>query len=365
VWPDECATLATPKADELIANRYRAGSKQAAEEHFESGMAEFMADVKAGHHPDVPSTIYYAYKATETKNGEVTSTGWSTFLQAIIDAGLTVTATWPMRTEKPGRTISLGTSALSSSIVLACRPREIAAPLATRGEFIATLRSELPEAVRVLQTGNIAPVDVAQSTIGPGIAVFSRYAKVVEADGSTMTVAVALSLINDVLSEILDGEESEMDNDSRFALAWYSQHAYNPAASGDAINLAQAKNTSLDGLVDAGIAHTQGGKFWLLERDEMQEGWDPAADDRMTVWEATQYLVAALDRSETEAGELLHRLGSYGERARQLAYLLFKKATDNGWADEAGAYNNLVTAWPNLQTTTTSVTGPTQSALDI
>ena len=230
---------------------------------------------------------------------------------------------------------------------------------------MSALRAELPEAVRVLQSGNIAPVDVAQSTIGPGIGVFSRYSKVVEADGSTMTVAVALSIINEVLGEILDGEESEMDNDSRFALAWYTQHAYNPAASGDAINLAQAKNTTLDGLVEAGIAHAQGGKFRLLERKEMQEGWDPAADDRRTVWEATQYLVAALDRSETQAGELLARLGSYGERARQLAYLLFKKATDNGWADEAGAYNNLVTAWPNLQTTTTSSSAPTQSALDI
>ena len=365
VWPDECATLTTPKADELIAHAGRAGSKQAAEQHFEAGMAEFMADVKAGHHPDVPSTIYYAYKATETKNGEVTSTGWSTFLQAIIDAGLTVTATWPMRTELSNRMIASGTNALASSIVLSCRPREIAAPLATRGEFMSALRAELPEAVRVLQSGNIAPVDVAQSTIGPGIGVFSRYSKVVEADGSTMTVATALSIINEVLGEILDGEESEMDNDSRFALAWYSQHAYNPAASGDAMNLAQAKNTTLDGLVDAGIAHAQGGKFRLLERDEMQEGWDPAADDRRTVWEATQYLVAALDRSETQAGELLARLGSYGERARQLAYLLFKKATDNGWADEAGAYNNLVTAWPNLQTTTASATGPAQSALDI
>ena len=365
VWPDECATLASPKADELIATQFRAGSKQAAEEHFESGMAEFMAEVKDAHHPGVPSTIYYAYKATETKNGEVTSTGWSTFLQAIIDAGLTVTATWPMRTELSNRLVASGTNALASSIVLACRPREITAPLATRGEFISALRAELPEAVRVLQSGNIAPVDVAQSTIGPGIGIFSRYSKVVEADGSTMTVAVALSIINEVLGEILDGEESEMDNDSRFALAWYTQHAYNPAASGDAMNLAQAKNTTLDGLVEAGIAHAQGGKFRLLERNEMQEGWDPTADDRRTVWEATQYLVAALDRSETEAGELLARLGSYGERARQLAYLLFKKATDNGWADEAGAYNNLVTAWPNLQSTTASATGPAQSALDI
>ena len=363
-WPDETSTIATPKAEELVADSRRHGSRKGAAEFFESGMQKLMTAIQENHNPDVPSTIYYAFKNTETRGG-VTETGWSTFLQAAIDSELTISATWPVRTENPSRMRALNSNVLASTIVLACRPREIAAPLATRGEFIATLRSELPEAVRVLQTGNIAPVDVAQSTIGPGIAVFSRYAKVVEADGSTMTVAVALSLINDVLGEILDGEESEMDNDSRFALAWYSQHAYNPAASGDAINLAQAKNTSLDGLVDAGIAHTQGGRFRLLERDEMLEGWDPAADNRMTVWEATQYLVAALDRSETEAGELLHRLGSYGERARQLAYLLFKKATDNGWADEAGAYNNLVTAWPNLQTTTTSSTAPTQSELDL
>ena len=365
VWPDECATLTTPKSDELIADRYRAGSKQAAEEHFESGMSEFMAVVKDVHHPGVPSTIYYAYKATETNDGDVTSTGWSTFLQAIIDAGLTVTATWPVRTELSTKIGAHTQNMLASSIVLACRPREITASLATRGEFISTLRADLPEAVRVLQSGNIAPVDVAQSAIGPGIGVFSRYSKVVEADGSTMTVATALSIINEVLGETLDGEESEMDNDSRFALAWYTQYAYNPAASGDAINLAHAKNTTIDGLVDAGIAHAQGGKFRLLERNEMQEGWDPTADDRRTVWEATQYLVAALDRSETQAGELLARLGSYGERARQLAYLLFKKATDNGWADEAGAYNNLVTAWPNLQTTTSTSSAPTQSVLDL
>ena len=174
VWPVECSTLLTPKAEELIANRYRAGSKEQAEEHFESGMADFMAQVAQSQPGDVPATIYYAYKATETKDGEIRTTGWDTFLQAVLEAGLQVNATWPMRTERPGRMLSIGTNALASSIVLACRPRSVSASLATRGEFIAALRNELPEAVRLLQSGNIAPVDMAQSTIGPGIKVFSR-----------------------------------------------------------------------------------------------------------------------------------------------------------------------------------------------
>jgi len=348
VWPDETSTLLTPKHDELVADSQRHGSRQQAADFFESGMAEFMAEVRANHHPDVPSTIYYAFKATEVKNGEVTSTGWSTFLQAIIDAGLTVTATWPMRTENSSRLRAQGSNALASSIVLTCRPREETAALANRREFIATLRNELPNAVRVLQSGNIAPVDLAQSTIGPGIGIFSRYAKVVESDGNEMSVATALNIINDVLGEILDGEESEMDADSRFALAWYSQHGYNPGQSGDAISLAQAKNTSPQGVVDAGIANMTGGKFRLLERSELDTDWDPVTDDRRTVWESTQYLVAALHRSESEAADLIRRLGAYSDNARTLAYLLFKKATDKGWAEEAGAYNELVTSWPDL-----------------
>jgi putative DNA methylase len=349
VWPDECATLASPKAEELIANRYRAGSKEAAEEHFESGMAEFMAEVAKSHHPSAPSTIYYAYKATETKNGEVTSTGWSTFLQALIDAGMSVTATWPLRTELGNRLIASDSNALASSIVLACRPREISAQLATRSEFVAALRAELPEAVGVLQSGNIAPVDIPQSTIGPGIAVFSRFARVVESDGSTMSVSVALAIINDVLGEILDGEESEMDADSRFALSWYSQFGFNPGGSGDADGMARAKNTSMAGLAAAGIGEARAGKFRLFERSELDSGWSPLTDDRPTVWEATQHLIAALERSESEAAELLRQLGGYGERARVLAYLLFKKATDRGWAQEAAVYNGLIMAWPALQ----------------
>ena len=350
VWPDECSTLLTPKAEELIANRYRTGSKQQAEEHFESGMAGFMGQVARSQPGDVPATIYYAYKATETKDGEIRTTGWDTFLQAVLDAGLQVNATWPLRTENKSRLTAQGTNALASSIVLACRPRSVSASLATRGEFIAALRNELPEAVRLLQSGNIAPVDMAQSTIGPGIKVFSRYARVVKADGLSMSVSVALRIINDVLGEILDGEEAELDTDTRFALSWFAQHGYNSGPSGDADSVARAKNTSLAGIAQSGIGEAREGKFRLFERGELNPDWSPIDDTRLTVWEVLQYLVAALEESETEAAELLHTLGGNGDRARQLAYVLYQKANDKGWATEAGAYNELITAWPNLHT---------------
>ena len=367
VWPDECSTLLTPKADELIANQYRAGSRAQAEEHFESGMAEFMAEV-AEHQPaDVPATIYYAYKATETKEGEIRTTGWDTFLQAVLDAGLQVNGTWPMRTELGNRLLASGTNALASSIVLACRPRPTSAALATRGEFIAALRQELPDAVRVLQSGNIAPVDMAQSAIGPGIKVFSRYARVVEADGSLMSVSAALAIINEVLGEVLDGEEAELDADTRFALTWFSEHGYSPGPSGDADSVARAKNTSLAGIEESGIGEARAGKFRLYERSELPPNYSPVDDERRTVWEATQHLAASLERSESEAADFLHVLGGYGDRARQLAYLLYQKANDRGWASEAGAYNSLIAAWPNLRTGAATVAaeaaGPAQQTL--
>ena len=252
--------------------------------------------------------------------------------------------------ERPGRLTAQTANALASSIVLACRPRSVSASLATRGEFIAALRNELPEAVRLLQSGNIAPVDMAQSTIGPGIKVFSRYARVVEADGSSMSVSVALRIINDVLGEILDGEEAELDTDTRFALSWFAQHGYNSGHSGDADSVARAKNTSLAGIEQSGIGEARQGKFRLFERGELNPDWSPIDDPRLTVWEVLQYLVAALEKSESEAAELLHTLGGNGDRARQLAYVLYQKANDKGWATEAGAYNDLITAWPNLTT---------------
>ncbi len=208
---------------------------------------------------------------------------------------------------------------------------------------------------------------MAQSTIGPGIKVFSRYEQVVEADGSSMRVATALSIINDVLGEVLDGTEADLDADTRFALAWFQAHGYNPGPSGDADSVARAKNTSLAGVESSGIGEARAGKFRLYVRKDFATDWSPASDDRLTVWEATQYLAAALERSETEASELLHALGSYGDRARSLAYLLYQKANDQGWAAEANAYNSLIAAWPNLRTGATKIadkaTGPTQETM--
>ena len=252
VWPDETATLLTPKADELIANPHRAGSRQNAKAHFESGMAFVLDRIAVAQHPDYPASIFYAFKQQETKAGNTASTGWETFLQGLVDAGLQVTATWPVRTEKPGKLlVASGASALASSIVIACRPRSSTAPLATRREFLDALQLELPDGVRLLQDQAIAPVDMAQSAIGPGMAVFSRYARVLEADGTPMPVRTALALINEALEEILSSEETEFDSDTRWALTWYEQFGADPAPFGDAETLSKAKNTSVAGVVQA------------------------------------------------------------------------------------------------------------------
>jgi putative DNA methylase len=349
VWPDETATLLTPKVEELVANQYRAGSKSAAHEHFETGMEEVFS--AAAQHADerFPATIFYAFKATESSKGGVVSTGWETFLAGLLEAGYAITATWPMRTELGNRMRATGSNALASSVVLACRPRELAAPMATRGEFVGALRSEMEPAVRLLQVENIAPVDLAQSAIGPGIAIFSRYAKVVEADGSTMSVRTALGLINEVLAEVLSGEESEFDADTRFALTWFEQYGHSAGPFGDADLLSRAKDTTVAGVAQAGVLVSRDGKVRLVERHELSSDWDPATDGRLTVWETTQHLILRLDASEMEAAALLNRIGSgLGERARQLAYLLYGICDRKKWADEAGAYNMLVTAWPEI-----------------
>lgn len=349
VWPDECATLLTPKSDELIANQYRAGSKKKAHEHFETGMQAVFSEAAQHADPDFPATVFYAFKATETTDDGVTSTGWETFLTGLLDAGFAITATWPIRTEFRTRMVASGTNALASSIVLACRPRHVAAPLATRGEFVGALRSEMEPAVRLLQLENIAPVDLAQSAIGPGIGIFSRYAKVVEADGRPMTVRVALGLINEILAEVLSGEESEFDADTRFALTWFEQYGHNPGPFGDADLLARAKDTTVAGVAQSGVVSSRDGKVRLVERSELSEDWDPATDSRLTVWETTQHLIRALNSSETEAAALLSRIGEgLGERSRQLAYLLYGVSDRKRWADDATDYNMLVTAWPEL-----------------
>ena len=232
----------------------------------------------------------------------------------------------------------------------------------TRGGFVSALRAELPKAIRLLQQQNIAPVDMAQSAIGPGMRIFSRCSKVVEADGSAMQVRVALSLINEVLGEVLSEEEAELDADSRFALTWYEQFGYEPGPFGEANVLAQAKVTTVDGVVDAGIAESRGGQVWILRREELEEDWSPVEDKRRTDWEAVQHLIRLLDRSETVTAGLLGQLGGVGDRARQLAYLLYAVCEKKGWSEEAVAYNGLITAWPEL-TRLVATTGAGQQSI--
>ncbi len=348
IWPDDLATLLTPKVDELIADPSRAGSKNQAKTHFEDGMANVYRTAYEYHDSRFPATAFYAFKATETTDDGIASTGWETYLTALLNAGYTITATWPIRTELPSK-IGAKKNMLASSIVIALRPRHVDAPLATRGEFIATLRNELPRAIRTLQLENIAPVDMAQSAMGPGIAVYSRYAKVVEADGSAMTVRTALALINDVLAEVLSGEESEFDADTRFALTWFEQFGLNPGPFGDADVLAKAKGTSVGGVEQSGVVVSKGGKVTLVERADLPTEWDPANDTRLAIWEITQHLIRALESSEAEAARILKRIGGgLGERACQLAYLLYEICDRKKWSAEASAYNMLVTAWPEL-----------------
>jgi putative DNA methylase len=261
---------------------------------------------------------------------------------------------------------NLSSNALASSIVLVCRPRPADAPLATRKEFLAALKAELPEALRLLQHGNIAPVDLAQAAIGPGMGVFSRYSRVVEADGSNMSVRTALSLINQVLDETLAEQEADFDADTRWAKAWFEQHGMSPGPYGVAETLSKAKNTSVTGLVQAGVLESKAGKVRLLDRDELAAVWSPTTDTRLTVWEVTQHLIRRLEvGGEQAAAELLRTVGGLGEAARELAYSLYVTCERKKWAKEALAYNSLVVAWPEISRLAVgeSATAPVQEAM--
>ncbi len=358
IWPDETATLLTPKAEEIIANSYRAGSKEEAKKRFEDGMAKVFRQIAAFQNPRFPATVFYAYKQQETGKGGTASTGWETFLQGLIDAGLLISATWPVRTERQGK-LGKDAAMLASSVVIACRPRPAGAPLATRRELLDVLQSELPAAVRLLQDEAIAPVDMAQSAIGPGMEVFSRYAKVLEADGTQMRVGTALALINEALEETLSSEETEFDGDTRWALTWYEQFGDYPGPFGDAETLSKAKNTSVAGVVQAGIAVSKTGRVRLITRTELDEEWDPLTDRRLTVWEVTQHLIARLDVSESQAADLLRMVGGgVGDRARRLAYLLYQIADRRGRSGDAVAYNTLIRSWHDIQRLATAGEGP-------
>ncbi len=374
-YPQLFSTMLTPKSPELIAEPGRFdGDMDSAVKHFESGLLTAFERARTGGAAEYPTTVFYAFKQQEnvadddreSGSGNVASSGWEKMLTALIEAGFRIDGTWPMRTEQSGGLREAQRNSLASSIVLSCRPRSGDASLATRREFLNVLKRELPEALKNLQRGSIAPVDLAQAAIGPGMAVFTRYSKVMETDGSAMTVRTALGLINQALDEVLAEQEGEFDADTRWALAWFEQFGMEEGAFGVAETLSKAKNTAINGLVEAGVVKARAGKVRLLKRGELgsqetgdrarktgdrrqETEWDPSADSRFTIWEATQYLIRALDKEgESGAAALLRKLGGTAEIARDLAYRLYTICERKKWADEALAYNGLVIAWPEL-----------------
>lgn len=348
-FPDLCATLAVPKAEELVATPYRHGSKEKAEAFFLDGMTHAMHRLAEQAHSAFPVTIYYAFKQSETENTEGTaSTGWETFLDAVIHAGFMIAGTWPIRTEKQGRVIGNDTNALASSIILVCRQRAADAPTVTRREFVAALKAELPVALAHLQRGNIAPVDLAQTAIGPGMAVFTRYSKVLDAQGNPLSVREALTLINQVLDETLAEQEGDFDADTRWALAWFEQSGFDDGEYGVAETLSKAKNTSVTGMVEAGILAARAGKVRLLRPSELPADWDPATDKRLTVWEMVHHLIRVLAIGEGAVAELVAKLGVKAEAARELCYRLYTLCERKKRAPEALAYNTLVQSWPEI-----------------
>jgi putative DNA methylase len=349
IFPSLYATLAVPKAEELVATPYRHGSREAAERFFLEGMKRALHNLAQQAHPAFPVTIYYAFKQSETQDEAGTSsTGWETFLQAVLDAGFVLTGTWPMRTELDRRLVGAESNALASSIVLVCRKRAADAPVVSRREFLRELNATLPEALEAMTRGGVhspvAPVDLSQAIIGPGMAIFSQYAAVLEADGTPMSVRTALALINRFLAE------DDFDHDTQFCLHWFEQHGWASGKYGEADVLARAKGTSVDGLVAAGVVESARGELRLLKWHELPADWLPEHDTRVPVWEALHQLIRALNQEgEAAAGCLLARMPERADPVRTLAYRLYTLCERKGWAEEARAYNELVTAWSEIE----------------
>ena len=351
VHPGLFRGLATPKADELVATSFRHGGKEGAETFFIDGMADSISNIARNVDEAFPVAIFYAFKQKEIEREGVSSTGWATFLEAVIMAGYSVVRTWPVRTEMGSRMRALGSSALASSVVLVCRKRDGNAGSIGRAEFTAALKSEMPPAILEMTQAGIAPADLPQSAIGPGIGVYSRYNSVLESDDSPMTVKTALQLINRALDEYLSGVAGQFDGDTRFAITWFEQHGFNEGEYGAAESIAKARNISVKGIADAGVIQEKAGKVRLRRRDELDADWDPETDRRLTVWECLQHLVRMLDDSgETAAGELLGRVDSAKRQdAKDLAYCLYDIcSTKRRDAAEALAYNSLLSAWPTI-----------------
>ena len=351
VYPELFGVLATPKAEELVATPYRHGGKKAAESFFLDGMSKAIANMARQSSPDYPATIYYAFKQSEIAQEGISSTGWATFLQAVLEAGYAVVGTWPMRTEMANRMRGQGSNALANSVVLVCRKREDSAETVSRAEFIGALKRELPPAIEELQKANISPADMPQSAIGPGMGVFSRCKAVLEADDSPMTVKTALQLINRELDEYLGGIQGEFDADTRFAITWFEQNGLAAGDYGTANSIATARGISVDSVKHAGIVDSAAGKVRILKRHEIDAGWAPTADTHLTVWECCQHLIRELEQGgERAAALLLRKIGpAHADAAKDLAYCLYdicaNKRQDAG---EAASYNGLIAVWTEL-----------------
>lgn len=343
-------TIATPKAEELVADKVRHGSKTGARDFFIEGFNSVFQKAKESR-DDLPMTVYYAYKQTDGASGSEASTGWETLLDGMLSAGLEITGTWPLRTEREARSIGIGTNALASSIVLVCRHRPDSAEIVSRRAFVANLRSELPLALSNLMASEIAPVDFAQSAIGPGMAVFSRYKFVQEPDGSQMKVREALLLINEILGELLNDQDVEMDPDSRFAMEWYKSYGWEESSSGLAETLATAKDTSINNLVRSGVFEARAGKARLLRPSELTDAWDPSTDDRVSIWECVVRLSGILEKDGIDkVASLLpkveKRVGL--DKVKSMAYFAFYTAEKLGNSKDAGLFNALVSSWSDI-----------------
>lgn len=362
------ATMAVPKEEELIASLYRHGSKEKAEEFFLKGMTQAMNNIAQQAHPAAPVTIYYAFKQAETEGEEgTTSSGWVTFLEAVLHAGFTITGTWPMRTEGEGRILARGTNALASSIVMVCRLRPTDAPTIPRRQFLRELKQVLPEALEDMTKGTekgpspVAPVDLSQAIIGPGMAVFSRYSAVLEADGTPMSVGTVLRLINGFLVD------PELDSDTQFCLHWFEQYGWKEGLFGQADVLARSKGTSVDGIRDSGVLFAAGGTVRLLRENELEADWDPEEDSRIPVWEALHQMIRALKKDGFEgAGKILASpsILSMADGIRQLAYRLYTLCERAGWAEEAQGYNMIGKSWESIEAEVAKTPAPTQGTLN-
>ena len=349
VFPSLFSTMAVPKAEELVATPFRHGNKVKAEAFFLDGMTKAMGGLCLQSHPAFPVTIYYAFKQSESDTDTGTaSTGWETFLDAVIRAGFDIGGTWPMRTERSARSVGIGTNALASSIILVCSKRSTDAPTATRRDFISALKSDLPGALRKMQEGNVAPVDLAQAAIGPGIAVYTRYSKIIGADGKPVSVREALALINQVLDEQLAEQEGDLDGDTRWAVNWFDEFGFDAGAFGRADDLARAKNTAVHGVVEAGIAISSSGKVRILKPDELPNDWAPETDNRLTVWEMLHHLIRLQRQGEEPAAVMLSRLGDKADAAKELAYRLYGICERKKRSAEGQLYNDLIVVWPDL-----------------